>query len=202
MSAQFGITIVKKMAYRGDPNEEWSNTYWFTGTPPGTQAEADSAAQALATEELPLYLATCEAVRAYIYNDNAPHTPAAFVSDLTSGPGAPYLGTMLTGTGTYPAGDQAAWIRWATARRTSKGRLIYLRKYYHGVPTEEESPTTADQVVGSWLTPSLTFSAHLAGGTFWGFGQLTGKGHVDTLGEARSSHFITTRTLERRGKRP
>src|SRR5439155_24617012 len=110
--------------------------------------------------------------------------------------------TLTTGTGTHPAGDQALWIRRKTSRRTSKGKPIYLRKYFHGVPTAESSPTTSDNVGTTWGTAAGTFGTNLRTTGVGGFGTITGRGVTDViLGDAHSS-FITTRTLERRGRRP
>jgi len=202
MAAACGITLVKKFTYRGDANEEWSNTYWFDGTAPTTQSEADSMARALAAKEVTVFLGTSQIVRAYVYDDDSPTAVAAFTVDLTTGSGSPYTGTMTTGTGTYPAGDQAAWVRWKTSRSTSKGKAIYLRKYFHAVPTDEDSPSTADNVSPSWATAAGTFATDLQSGSFWGFGAITGRGHADTITGHAVSTFITTRTLHRRGRRP
>src|ERR1044072_6383014 len=107
MAAACGITLVKKFTYRGDANEEWSNTYWFDGTAPATQSEADSMARALAAKEVTVFLGTSQIVRAYVYDDDSPTAVAAFTVDLTTGSGSPYAGRKKTGTGKHPAGDQA-----------------------------------------------------------------------------------------------
>jgi hypothetical protein len=200
VATQLGITLVKKMTYRGDPNEEWSNTYWFDGTPPTTQTQAQSFVDDLASHEKTLVLGTVTYLKAYVFNDNAPTAHAAFVvPSFTSGP---ITGTMTTGTGTYPAGDQAAWIRWLTSRRTSKGRPIYLRKYYHGVPTDEDSPTTVDNVSPSWATAAGAFATLLQGGSL-GYGKIVGRGHASDVITAHSiAPFIGIRQLKKGRKRP
>lgn len=200
MSAQLGITLVKKMTYRGNPNEEWSNTYWFDGTPPTTQTQAQSFVDDLASHEKALVLGTITYEKAYVFTDNAPTAHAAFV--VPSMTGGPITGTMSTGTHTYPAGDQAAWIRWLTSRRTGKGRPIYLRKYYHGVPTEEDSPSTADATLAAWITAANTFAALLSGGTL-GYGKIVGRGHTDDVITAHTAApFIGIRQLKKGRKRP
>jgi hypothetical protein len=200
MSSQLGITLVKKFTYRGDASEEWSNTYWFTGAPASTQTQAQSFVDDLASHEKTLYLGTVTVEKAYVFSDNAPGAVAAFV--VPSLTGGPITGTMTTGTGTYPAGDQAAWIRWKTSRRTEKGRPIYLRKYFHGVPSDEDSPTTADNVSPSWATAANAFATLLEGGTL-GYGKVCGRGHTDDvlIGHAIST-FIGMRQLKKGRKRP
>jgi hypothetical protein len=200
MAAQLGITLVKKMSYRGNANEEWSNTYWFDGAPPGTRAEAVSFVNDLISREKTLILGTVTYVRAYVFTDNADHAHSAYVLDVTDI--GTVVGTMTTGTGTYPAGDQAAWIRWKTGRVTSKGRPVYLRKYYHGVPTDEDSPSTVDNVSPSWATAAGTFATAMHSGAL-GYGKLVGRGH---LADVISSHTVATyigiRQLKKGRRRP
>lgn len=201
MPAACGVTLIKRITYRGDNMEEWSNTYWFTGTAPTTQTQWKSLYDALIAEEIKVYLGTSAVVRAYGYNDSAPTATAVDSFDYAAATGGPIQGT-LTSTGTYPAGDQAAWIRWKTSRRTTKGKPIYLRKYFHSVPTAESSPSTSDNVGQGWVSAANAFGATLQTTPGVGFGTLTGRGQTDIITGHTPSTFITTRTLERRGKRP
>lgn len=201
MAAALGVTLVKRMTYRGDTTEEWSNKYWLTGVAPATPTEWKSLYDAFIALEKTLYLGTSSIIRAYGYNSDAPDAIAVDSFDYLAA-GAAVAGTMTTGTGTYPAGDQAAWIRWKTSRRTIKGKPIYLRKYYHSVPTAESSPTTADNVGPNFATAAGTFATTLQTTGVGGFGTITGRGHVDTILGHAASTFMTTRTLHRRGKRP
>jgi hypothetical protein len=201
-AASYGITIVKTFTYRGQA-EEWSNTYWLEGTPPATQAEALAMARDLAEHEQPLYLGTVTVVRAYVYAGTELHRPADFVIDpLQHADNTAIVGTAVTGTGTYPAGDQAAWIRWKTSLRTEKGKPVYLRKYFHGVPTDEDSPATSDNVSPSWAAAATAFGNSLAAGPVGG-GKIADRFRDgDPLLSNSHSTFMTVRTLKRRGKRP
>lgn len=201
MATRVGVTTVKKMTYRGDPNEEWSNTYWFTGAVPADSTAWKALVDALIVQEKTLYLGTSTFIRAYGYDSDLDSAVAVWSRDYLAA-GDSVVGTALTGTGTYPAGDQAAWVRWKTSRLNSKGKAIYLRKYYHGVPTDEDSAGTADNVAPGWATAASAFGAKLRDGTFISSRTLTARKFADTLVGHNTSTYITTRTLKRRGKRP
>ena len=108
-------------------------------------------------------------------------------------------------TGTFPqGGDSAAWIRWSTDQRTSKGKPIYLRSYFHPAYGEGTAASTRDEINTSWATAAQAY------GDAWVAGYADGDavmhhraGPHGVVGIAASvSSFVTTRTLERRGKRP
>lgn len=201
MAARVGVTTVKRMSYRGDPNEEWSNTYWFTGSIPADSAAWKALVDALIVQEKTLYTGSSTFIRAYGYDSDLDTAVAVWSRDYLAA-GDSVAGTALTTGGTYPAGDQAAWVRWKTSRLNSKGKAIYLRKYYHGVPTDEDSPLTADNVLGSWATAAQAFGAKMRDASFISARTLTARKFADTLVGHNASTYITTRTLKRRGKRP
>jgi len=193
------ITVVKEMAYRDNPNEEWSNTYGFGGPTPPDSASWHALLNELAAVEKTVYLQTCKIVGAYGYigwpsKDNH----AVWGIDLRVAPNSPIPGTYVpTGTDVM-AGDQAAWIRWHVDRRTSNGKPVYLRKYYHHGAVNPPDGLEAGLVAalenlgqklqdGSWSTT--------------GYGPIYDPGDAPVLAHGVSP-FVTTRTLKRRGKRP
>lgn len=193
------MTIIKRMTYRGNL-EEWANNYWLTGTPPASDAGWKTLADQLIAEEKVCYLGTVAAVRAYGYNDNDPHADSVFVYDYLAA-AATVSGTASSGTGTYPAGDQAAWVRWGTSRY-ARGKRIYLRKYFHGVPTDEDSPSTSDNVAPGWSTAANAYAQKLLDGTAAHGRKIRSQPQDEVLVSKAVSTYITVRQLRRRGKRP
>jgi hypothetical protein len=201
MAAQTGLTIVKKFTYRGNASEEFSNTYHFTGSVPADATAWKALSDALILQEKTLYLGSASAIRAYGYNSDADDAVAVWSWDyLAQGTSVP--GTIVTGTGSYPAGDQAGWVRWKTSRLNTKGKAIYLRKYFHAVPVAAPSGATTDQILPAWTTAANAFAAKLHDGTFLDGRLITARAHTDVVISHSASTWITTRTLKRRGKRP
>jgi hypothetical protein len=193
------MTLVKRFPYRGDATEEFSNQYWFTGATPATAADWLALFTALTTVEKACYPSTVKIVRGYGYSSTADDAAAVYVRDLV--PSATTIaGTLAAGgTGIISPGDAAGWIRWKTDRLTSKGKAIYLRKYFHQVYAQDS--TANDTLSPHQATAYNTFAAKLWDGTFLDARKITGRGHTDTIVGASASPYITTRTLKRRPKR-
>lgn len=200
-----GLTIVKKFTYRGDANEEYSNTYWFTGTTPVDAAAWKTLADAVIAQEKTVYPSSVKAVRAYGYDSPNDTTGEHAVWSYD------YEGAVETVAGTYSttgldimAGDAATWIRWRTDRRTSPGgKLIYLRKYFH--PAVRASGSI-DSVATSWRSAAVTFGSYLVGATVPGSRKLCAMHHTEDAAsfasdDVEAALYVTTRTLKRRGKR-
>jgi hypothetical protein len=182
------------MTYR-DAAEEFSNRYHFTGEAPVDHTGWHDLAVALWTILAPMFDPTITLVRAYGYLDDG--TDSVMTIDFTAVPLAPLPGTG-TVSGIRSPGDAAMTSRWKTARVNSKGKPIYLRKYWHGV---QQDTTDHDKVAGTQHSAQQTATAALIAD--WGStsSQLCGPdGVVPTLPSA--SIWVTTRTLKRRGRRP
>jgi len=197
---QLGITLVKGMPYRDKPIEEWSNTYWFNGPVATTQAEADAYVHNLAAAEAQLLLGYVTYIRAYVFSDTSLPLHSAFLVEdtaLTSISGA----FSASGT-TFPAGDQCGMIRWSTGRRNTKGRPVYLRKYLHAVPTEEDVIGTKDTVNSVWMSAAATFANNLATISS-GHGTITARGHLaDNVSSHKVDPYIRIRQLRKGVRRP
>lgn len=188
------ITLIQSFTYRDAP-EEYSNRYHFTGSPPTDHTGWHDLAVALFTLLVPVLPATVSLVRAYGYL--ADGDDAVATVDFTASPLTPIHGTNAA-AGSPAPGDAAMTVRWKTARLTSKGKPIYLRKYFHGIWL---STGDADRIASAQFTALQAFAA--AAVVDWGStsSQLCGPdGVVPAVGSA--SPFVTTRTLKRRGKRP
>jgi len=196
MASVTGLTIVKSFVYRGDATEEFSNTYHFKNPPPGDDSSWTVVLNDVLNKEVTIFPAWVSFVRAYGYDSDDPKAHHVFFHDWTV-PGPPPAGVLLE-TGNRMAGDQAACVRWKTARLNSRGKPIYLRKYLHGGFVD---PTISDNLAASYVT-ALTAYADQATGVNAIHGGLRSRTHDETVADGAPIGFVTTRTLKRRGRRP
>jgi hypothetical protein len=189
------IVIVQKFTYRGAP-EEFSNRYHFNGTVPSSDAEWNVLADALVANLRPIFNSLVSFVRAYGYH--AGIVPSVWGRDYTLAPSTPQIGSGAVG-GTLMPGDVAATTRWETGALNSRGRKIYLRKYWHGVQAD---PAQYDQLWATQKAAFQTLAGKLTDGTGFGGDQVLAGPHGVTAGAHVTSQWLTTRTLKRRGRRP
>lgn len=191
---QASVVLVQKFTYRDAP-EEWSNRYHFKGEAPADSTGWHDLAVALFTILKPCLPTSTTLVRAYGYLSDT--TDSVATVDFTTGGLSPIAGTA-TVSGNVAPGDAAMTCRWLTPARTSKGKPIYLRKYFHGVYL---NTADTDQVAATQHTALQAFAA--AAIVDWGsttFQLCDKNGTVPTAPAA--SPWVTTRTLKRRGRRP
>lgn len=194
------ITIVKRFNYRGDSTEEWENTYHFSGGTPSSETRWKALSDAIIASEKTLYVAATTVVRAFGHEAN--NKVAVWSYDYLLGTGA-VPGTLTPSTGNQMPGDVAAWIRWSTTQRTSLGKPIFLRNYYHSMfDSGATAPSLTETVNVTQKANMQTF------GTAWvtGFSDGTTTYHRcgpnGAVGQvAQPSTYLTTRTLKKRGKR-
>lgn len=195
------LTIIKRGYYRGDPTEEWSNKYRLTGTDPADDAAWRTLFDAFVAQEKTLYTAATNVVRGYGYTDDADNADSVWGVDLTLAPNTIVPGTFSAASSRPLPGDAAVWIRWATNRK-SRGKTIYLRKYFHDVLIPSTgSNATADNVLPAWTTAAGAFGTLIGTGAGISGRKIRDKGG-GTILSSQSSSYFTTRTLKRRGKRP
>ena len=190
-----GLTVISEIDYRGG-REEYSNQFHFTGSAPTDAAGWD----ALCAAFIPLFRALIPSQvtvkRIYCYTDTANDSVHSY--DLAN------HGGVLTGTAAYGGGvttcpgDSAYWVRWTTGRTSSKGKPVYLRKYFHpGISVAATKDLLDTTLKGNITTAAAAIAA--SSGAWPGIAGPT----YDVPGTvATVSQWITTRTLKRRGKRP
>lgn len=188
------ITLIQTFTYRDVP-EEFSNRYHFTGEPPADDAGWTTLVSSLATIVASVFSSNVHIVRAYGYLSDT--TDAVATVDFTVTPHSPIAGTAGP-VGTMAPGDDAMTLRWDTGRKNSRGKTIYLRKYYHGVGMDTSD---SDKVNSAQLDNLQAAGASLIADWGSSSSKLCGPdGVTPTLPHA--SPWITTRTLKRRGRRP
>lgn len=194
----WSIRLDKTFSYRGS-GEKWSNRYHFDGSNPADATEWTAICNALVTAEKAVLPSNTSIV--YVAGYTSDTGAAVFTRDYSVSPDSPVTGTFSSANPRAP-GDAAAWIRWWAGQYNSRGKKVYLRKYFHGVYTS--GAATPDTLDSSQKTAMGTFGALLMNG-------LTVSGYstrhiADKDGHAAQSYnvvtYITTRTLKRRGGSP
>lgn len=190
------ITIVKRFQYRGLP-EEYSNTYHFSGTTPSDQAGWKTLADAVIAAERMCLGGAVSYVRAYGYEAGNEHSVATV--DYVALGGTLVIGGLATPSGaTSQPGDVAMWVRMKRPGRSSKGKNVYCRKYFHpAVGTSSD----VDLVHPTVRAAMVTLANKLTDGTLPGSFRWTAP-QGGALSEPFAGTNLTTRSLKRRGKRP
>jgi hypothetical protein len=197
---QPSLTLVKSFTYRGAP-EEWSNTYFMTGDTPVDSAHWKTLADNVIDDEKTLYDSSVTVVRAI---GHEPGESVAVWSYDYAAASEEVAGTLTEGVSVVPqGGDSAAWIRWSTDQLTSRGKPIYLRSYFHPAYANGANNTNKDTVAADWITAAQAYGDAWIAGYSDGTETYHRAGPHGVVGlVALPSAFVTTRTLERRGKRP
>lgn len=190
-----GVTLVNSFTYRGAP-EEWSNTYHFQGSAPSTPADWRSLVDALVAKVKLILEPAVTIERALCYSDTS--SSSVYSYDLAAFAGV-VAGTFdLAANGAHAQeGDTCYELRWGTGRTTSKGKPIYLRKYYHPALT---TLTGQDVIAPGLQTATDTFASSImsSSGAWPG---LAGPDGVAPTGY-RTMPFVSTRQLRKGRKRP
>lgn len=197
MAPVVGIVVNKAFTYRGDTDEEWSNKYFLSGPIPASDTEWRTLFDQVCQLECTVYNPGVKIVSGYAYADDADDAQAVWGVDLTL-TSQEVPGTLAVASTEHMAGDQAGLVWWKTSRRSTKGKPIYLRKYYHGGGTQG---TTGDQISPTCLTAYNVLASALQGGGWGGARVLRSQKFSESLVQAQGSEWVTTRTLKRRGKK-
>jgi hypothetical protein len=194
-----GLTVVKKFTYRGDPEEEWSNTYHFTAPPPSNDGNWKYVADRLIANEVLLYPPSSKVVRAYGYDNDDPKAYAVWTYDYEAA-GEAVAGSLLVPANSYHvAGDQAAMIECKLEKRNARGKNIYLRKYFHDGYGDNAAH---DSLAANYKAALDQWAIALSTGLEASLGRWRARAYDSPAISWGASPYITTRTLHRRGKRP
>lgn len=190
------IVIAKSINYRGAP-EIYTNKYHLEGTTPTTLAEARTLLRAIWSSERGALGANTKLTGGSFYV--AGNEAARFMFDATNmgGTTAENSGGITSNTGEGTPGDAAVWVRWGTTERNSKNKPIYLRKYFHGFPTEADGDIPAAAVRAALAA----HGAKMYDGTLPGGMKVCGPQGADAVSHA-VAQFVTTRTLKRNARVP
>lgn len=192
------VILIKKQSYRGDANEEWSNRYYLTGAVPSSDADWLALVNALKTEERKVYSSAITVVRAYGYTSDDLNADSVYQRDMVAA-GETVAGQNALTSAAATQAESAAWVRWKTSRM-SRGKAIYLRKYFHGVGAHL---TNSDQVAATTVTLLNAFGAKMRDGTFLDGRTIRARNQTgETFLGHNCSTYLTTRELKRRGRRP
>jgi hypothetical protein len=190
--ANVRLVTIKRFTYRGT-TEEWSNIYHFTGTQPANSAAWTTIAAAMKNLEASVLPSNQTLTEWYAYNDGS--ETADFHGTHTSS----NVGTLATTGGVILPGDAAVWVRWSTGETNSRGKPIYLRKYFHGAIG---TTGNIDTVLAAQKTALEAFGGYLIDGTSLAGGLKVSRPNGTIGSSPLGSTYVTTRTLKRRGKRP
>src|ERR1700754_3988122 len=124
----WSLRLDKSFTYRGAP-ERFSNRYHFNGSNPASSAEWKAITDALVAQEKTLYPAGTTVIYAAGYTSDT--GAAVYPRDYTVSPDTPVAGTLVTTGLTECPGDDSFWARWWCGQYNSRGKKIYLRKYWH-----------------------------------------------------------------------
>lgn len=189
------LTLVKKFTYRGDANEEFSNTYWFKSPPPGNDASWTVLMNDVVAQEKKLLASDVTYVRALGHDSDDPTATHVFQYNFAI-PGPPPTGTWpLPGGGVHRmAGDQAYVLRWETDALSTKGKRIYLRKFFHGGAVSTIDPDAIDSTLHAAMLAAGEAIRAIHGG-------LRSAARDCNVTRTIPLGYVTTRTLKRRGKK-
>jgi hypothetical protein len=149
-----GVVLYKVMPYRGAP-EEWGNTYHFVGDAPSDPAGWRDLVDDLIALETPIINSICNIERAICYENT--DDASVYSYDLSAFGGVVAGGFDAAGLGWHnQEGGTSYMERWNTGRRSSSGKDIYLRKYWHPAVAANATP---DVLAADMVTRLNTFGA-------------------------------------------
>jgi hypothetical protein len=142
------VKIVKEFTYRG-ATKQFSNSYFFNGSVPSTDALWDDVFDAVVAAEKACYLSGTVIVGAHGYGPTS-DVALANKAYTTAGTGG------FSGASRVP-GDCAAILRMATTGMSEKNHVIYVFSYFHGV-YNATSPGDGDTLLAAQRTAITNYA--------------------------------------------
>lgn len=190
-----GVVIYKTFAWRGN-TEEWGNTYHFVGDAPSTDSGWRDLVDDLIDMEKAVIDSSVTIERAICYEDT--DNPSVYSYDLAAFAGTVPGSISHTGLGAHvQEGSSAYMARWNTGRRSSKGKPVYLRKYWHPALDTGSNPDVVNSGVVA-LVDTFAEDVMSASGAWPGLAGPDGVAPVGWLAET----YTTNRTLRKGRRRP
>lgn len=190
-----GVVVYKTFSYRGAP-EEWGNTYHFVGDAPSTDSDWRDLVDALIDLEKEVLLDSITIERAICYADT--DDPSVYSYDLAAFAGVVPGAISNSSLGaTIQEGGSSYMARWNTGRRSTKGKPIYLRKYWHPALSGGSGP----DAVNATLVPIVaTFASTVmsSSGDWPGLAGPDGNAPIGYLAQTYTNY----RTLRKGRRRP
>lgn len=151
-----GVVLYKTFTYRGN-DEEWGNTYHFVGDAPSSPSDWRDLVDDLVTLEKTVLWNEVTIERAICYEDTD-HS-SVYSYDLSAFAGT-VAGTInaVSESAAPQEGGTSYMARWDTGRRSTKGKPIYLRKYWHPALSGAFTP---DVIVSGVVTLVSTFASNV-----------------------------------------
>lgn len=190
-----GVVLYKTFTWRG-ATEEWGNTYHFVGDAPSTPADWRSLVDDLIALESPMINSEVTIERAICYEDTS--DPSVYSYNLAAFGGV-VTGGFNAAAGGYhnQEGGTTHMVRWDTGRRSSKGKAIYLRKYYHpAASTNGQQDVVASGLVA--LAATFALAVMSASGDWPGLAGPDGVAPVGRLAQTYTNY----RDLRKGRRRP
>lgn len=189
-------TLEKSFTYRG-AREHWTNSYHVDQVP------IDGTTWKALCDAIWLYEKTFMGANVQIerYYGHSPGNPPVLVFEYDfppTGEGGEAGAFTPIATEFQCPGDSAFWVRWGTTQKTSLGKPIYLRNYYHDVFWAGAPDTVSTRQTGAATTFIQAFQNGLPAGTqtFRRAGPRGAVAQNHAVGP-----YVTTRTLKSRGQR-
>jgi len=193
-----GITTVKSFSYRDVAGEQWSSSYHFNATPPSTPTTWKIVVDALANAEALALPTGTTIIQAYGYATDVPTDPSVYGWNYVTGGDVKSGAAGPPGDASRLAGDQALMFYAKLAELNSKGRAIFLRKYWHGGYNLATDP---DRISATYKTTLQTFLTKLVSGSIVELGVWRAQRSSSPIIASGVDPWVTTRTLKRRGKK-
>jgi hypothetical protein len=190
-----GVVLYKTFSWRGD-TEEWGNTYHFVGSAPSSDADWRDLVDALVDLEKTCLGSQVTIERAICYEDT--DDSSVYSYDLSAFAG-PVQGSYVASASSavIQEGSSSYMARWNTGRRSTKGKPVYLRKYWHPAMSEAGTPDVVESDLVGFVA-AFASDVMSASGDWPGLAGPDGVAPTGYLAET----YTTNRTLRKGRRRP